>query len=60
MLYSYNDLGTCFFIVEKGKLELISEDRSKKRTLKPIDGKHELMQDLESWLFYTILSGTVK
>jgi hypothetical protein len=43
VIYSYSDLGTCFFIVEKGKLELISEDRSKKRTLKPLDGKNEII-----------------
>lgn len=48
VIYTYSDLGTCFFIVDKGKLELISEDRSKKRTLKPLDGNNETIQDLDN------------
>lgn len=38
VLYSFDDTGTCFFIVDKGRLELTTDDRSNRKTLRPLDG----------------------
>lgn len=31
VIYTYEDYGTCFFIVERGKLELRGDEKSKKK-----------------------------
>jgi hypothetical protein len=38
LLYSFEDYGACFFIVDKGRLEITTDDRSHRKTLRPLDG----------------------
>ena len=42
-VYTFDDHGTCFFIVEKGSLEMMSADRERRKVLKNNDGKTNLI-----------------
>lgn len=56
MVFSQGDVGHCFFIVEKGHLEVLVNDKPKKE-LKPQDGRmSNLLQVSENWLSSTIHS----
>ena len=37
-IYSFHDHGTCFFIVERGSLEMVSLNREHRKILKNNDG----------------------
>lgn len=38
-LFTEHDYGTCFFIVNRGSLELLSENKNKRKVLRNNDGK---------------------
>lgn len=41
-IYSYHDYGTCFFIVDRGSLEMFSQNKDKRKVLRNNDGFGEL------------------
>lgn len=48
IIYSYHDFGTCFFIVEKGSLDMVSVDQERRKVLKANDGTSDNIKDLDS------------
>jgi hypothetical protein len=59
-VYSFHDYGTCFFIVERGSLEMVSSDRSRRKILRSNDGTPTPTQDSENWPCSTTASATAR
>ena len=47
-IFSFHDFGSCFFIVDRGSLEMMSPDKDKRKVLRNNDGKIRLIQGSES------------